>query len=167
MFLEISQNSQESTCARVSFLINVFIKHLWWLLLKAATVKILSSVYVVKTCFVKMFFTPCDNWKTLFFIKVYRCRGDLFNRYVFVLFEKNGFKEVRILISTKECSGNIKMINSKIKFKNKCLVYHTSYIFCTTFNFWCSTFFYLSETFLKTQNLSESMFFLTWLFLFL
>ena len=97
--------------------------------------KNLSSVYVVKICFVKMFFTPCDNWKTLFFIKVYRCRGDLFNRYVFVLFEKHGFKEVRILISTKECSGNIKMINSKIKFKNKCLVYHTSYIFCTTFNF--------------------------------
>ena len=119
MFLEISQNSQESTCARVSFLINVFIKHLWWLLLKAATVKILSSVYVVKTCFVKMFFTPCDNWKTLFFIKVYRCRGDLFNRYVFVLFEKNGFKEVRILflISTYFIV-NIKMINSKIKFKN-------------------------------------------------
>ena len=104
---------------------------------ESSNCKNLSSVYVVKICFVKMFFTPCDNWKTLFFIKVYRCRGDLFNRYVFVLFEKSGFKEVRILflISTKECSANIKMINSKIKFKNKCLVYHTSYIFCTTFNF--------------------------------
>ena len=81
--------------------------------------KNLSSVYVVKICFVKMFFTPCDNWKTLFFIKVYRCRGDLFNRYVFVLFEKNGFKEVRILflISTYFIV-NIKMINSKINFKN-------------------------------------------------
>ena len=28
VFLEISQNSQENTCARVSF----FMKHLWWLL---------------------------------------------------------------------------------------------------------------------------------------
>ena len=40
MFLEISQNSQENTCARVSFLIKLqtqatpFLKeHLWWLLL--------------------------------------------------------------------------------------------------------------------------------------
>ena len=37
VFLKISQNSQESTCARVSFLIKLraifFIEHLWWLLL--------------------------------------------------------------------------------------------------------------------------------------
>ena len=45
MFLEISQNSQESTCARVSFLIKLqlnfvkllitlfLIEHVWWLLL--------------------------------------------------------------------------------------------------------------------------------------
>ena len=39
VFLEISQNSQENTCARVSFLIklqayeHLDIEHLWWLLL--------------------------------------------------------------------------------------------------------------------------------------
>ena len=41
-FLEISQNSQENTCARVSFLMNFveflrksfYIAHLWWLFLK-------------------------------------------------------------------------------------------------------------------------------------
>ena len=36
VFLEISQNSQQSTCARVSFLIKLqawHIEHLWWLLL--------------------------------------------------------------------------------------------------------------------------------------
>ena len=36
VFLGISQNSQENTCARVSFLIKLqalgLIKHLWWLL---------------------------------------------------------------------------------------------------------------------------------------
>ena len=36
MFLEFSQNSQENTCVRVSFLKKLqafFIKHLWWLFL--------------------------------------------------------------------------------------------------------------------------------------
>ena len=37
VFLEISQNSQENTCARASFLIKLqapfFTEHLWWLLL--------------------------------------------------------------------------------------------------------------------------------------
>ena len=32
-FLEISQNSQENACARVSFLIFFLTEHLWWLLL--------------------------------------------------------------------------------------------------------------------------------------
>ena len=39
VFLEISQNPQENTCARVSFLINTFFnkhQHLWWLLLKTS-----------------------------------------------------------------------------------------------------------------------------------
>ena len=36
MFLEISQNSQENTCARASFFNKVAVEHLWWLLLNVA-----------------------------------------------------------------------------------------------------------------------------------
>ena len=49
MFLEISQNSQENTCARVSFLIKLqawtpfFIEHLWWLFLLIAKNQILTD----------------------------------------------------------------------------------------------------------------------------
>ena len=48
VFLEISQNLQENTCGRVSFLIKLhfakflrtpsFIEHLWWLLLKCLSI---------------------------------------------------------------------------------------------------------------------------------
>ena len=51
--LEISQNSQENTCARVSFLIKLqakflrtpfFIEHIWWLLLVITTL-LLNKIY--------------------------------------------------------------------------------------------------------------------------
>ena len=50
-FLEISQNSQENTCARVSFLIKLqawpttfLTEHLWWLLLRILLLT--AAVYV-------------------------------------------------------------------------------------------------------------------------
>ena len=37
------------------------------------SVQIFSSVYIIDiTCFEECFFIPCDNWKTLFFMKVCR-----------------------------------------------------------------------------------------------
>ena len=51
VFLEISQNSQENTCARVSFLIKLqawpatfLTEHLWWLLLRILLLT--AAVYV-------------------------------------------------------------------------------------------------------------------------
>ena len=52
MFLEISQNSQENTCARVSFLINLqaripfLTEHLWWLLLQIIFKKFLTHFFM-------------------------------------------------------------------------------------------------------------------------
>ena len=63
MLLEISQNSQENTCAKVSFLIKLqasgLIEHLWWLILKA----IATLISVGKAsrnqvpCFSRLFLT--------------------------------------------------------------------------------------------------------------
>ena len=44
-----------------------------------------------------MFFILCDNWKTLFFIKVYRYSEGFSNRQVARFFERSVLKEVRIL----------------------------------------------------------------------
>ena len=44
-----------------------------------------------------MFFTQWDNWKTLFFIKVYFYSEDFFSRHPTALFERGVLKEVRNL----------------------------------------------------------------------
>ena len=46
-----------------------------------------------------MFFVPCDNWKTFFFIQTYRYPEVWCNRHVATLFETSIWKEVRILYS--------------------------------------------------------------------
>ena len=43
-----------------------------------------------------MFFIPCDNWKTLFFIQIYRYLEVCYNRHVGEFFETSVLKEVRI-----------------------------------------------------------------------
>ena len=44
-----------------------------------------------------MFFIPCDNWKTLFFIKVFHYSKGFSNYHIVAFFETTVFKEVRIL----------------------------------------------------------------------
>ena len=44
-----------------------------------------------------MFFIPCDNWKTFFFIQTYCYPEDWCNRQVAAIFKINVLKEVRIL----------------------------------------------------------------------
>ena len=43
-----------------------------------------------------MFFIPCENWKTLFFIKIYRYPEVWYNRHVAAFFEGSVLEEVRI-----------------------------------------------------------------------
>ena len=87
----------------------------------------LFSVYLLKHLAQRNHEIQCDNWKTLLFIKVYRNSEVLFNRHVLALFEISELKEVRILffISTIREQSYTKMKNSKIKFENEALVYHT------------------------------------------
>ena len=44
-----------------------------------------------------MFFILPDNWKTLFFIKVYRYSKGFSNRHIATFFESSALKQVRIL----------------------------------------------------------------------
>ena len=44
-----------------------------------------------------MFFIPCDNWKTLFFIQIYRYQEVSYNGHVAAFFETSVLKEIRIL----------------------------------------------------------------------
>ena len=44
-----------------------------------------------------MCFLPRDNWKTLFFIKVYRHAKGFSNRHVVAFFKTSVLKEARIL----------------------------------------------------------------------
>ena len=44
-----------------------------------------------------MFFIPCDNWKTFFFIQIYCYPKVWCNRHVAVIFKTSVLKEVRIL----------------------------------------------------------------------
>ena len=44
-----------------------------------------------------MFFIPYDNWKTLFFMQIYRKPVVWCNRHVVAFFEASVLKEVRIL----------------------------------------------------------------------
>ena len=94
---------------------------------KVATAKnFFSSLYViVTTCFDKMFFISCDNWKTLFYKSLLISWG-LFNCHVLALFEASDLKEVRILFLSLQWV--------------QALLYHTSYIFRTTFKLRRSTF---------------------------
>ena len=46
-----------------------------------------------------MFFIPCDNWKTFFFIQTYRYPEVWYNRHVAALFGTSILKKVRILYS--------------------------------------------------------------------
>ena len=101
MFLEISQNSQENTCARVSILIQFceiskntfFTKHLRWLLLKKKRIKIvlaLPQIFVgrnshrrcsVKKGILRNFtkFTEKHLCQSLFFNKV-MCQNLFFDK---------------------------------------------------------------------------------------
>ena len=64
-----------------------------------------------------MIFTPYDNWKTLFFIKIYRYPEVLFNGHVLAFFEASDLKEVRILffISTIPLTELKYNVNNKVK----------------------------------------------------
>ena len=65
-----------------------------------------------------MFFIPFDDWKTLFFIKVYRYSEDFSNGHVVTFFEPSVLREICIL----QYLGN----NSTIlilKFQNKFVVF--------------------------------------------
>ena len=53
----------------------------------------LQRVYSWCKLFRKIIFVPCDNWKTMLFIKVYRYPEILFNRHVLVLFETSDLKK--------------------------------------------------------------------------
>ena len=45
-----------------------------------------------------MFLIPCDNWTTVFFIKLYRYPGFSFNCYVLAFFETSNLIDVRIFL---------------------------------------------------------------------
>ena len=87
-----------------------------------------------------MFFIPCDNWKTLFIIKVHHYPELLFDLHVLAFFETSEMKEVHIsfFISTL----TVKCQKSKLKLTLR----HT----CVTF--YSSTFFFTSKVFLKTLS---------------
>ena len=47
-----------------------------------------------ETCFAECSSIPCDNWKTLFFIKVYHYTKGFWNRHIVAFFEISVLKEV-------------------------------------------------------------------------
>ena len=46
-----------------------------------------------ETCFTECSSVPCDNWKTLFFIKMYHYSKGFSNCHIVVFFEISVFKE--------------------------------------------------------------------------
>ena len=60
-----------------------------------AATNLFSSVYIIDiTCII---FILCNNWKTLFFIKVYRYSEGFSSRHIATFFGRSVLKEVRIL----------------------------------------------------------------------
>ena len=57
-----------------------------------ATAKAFSPVCMLLVQLASIIFIPCDNWKAMFFIKVYRYPEVFFNRNVLVLFETRDLK---------------------------------------------------------------------------
>ena len=57
----------------------------------------LKCVYHWYDLLQRMFFIPCDNWNTKFFIKIYRYPEVWYNRHVAVFFLTRILKEIRIL----------------------------------------------------------------------
>ena len=56
------------------------------------------SVFIIDTTyFDECFFITCDNWKTLFFMQMYRYPEVWWNRHVGLFFETSVLKEVLIL----------------------------------------------------------------------
>ena len=94
-----------------------------------------------------MFFIPCDNWNILILIKVYPYPEFLYNHHVLGFFETSELKEVCITFFISTIT--VKCQSSKMK------LLYTSYLLL----FVALHFTLQMKFFLKTPNLSGSMFF--------
>ena len=79
IFIEKKIFFKEITCAHLE-------------LKSIATAKTFSAVCILLVQLASIIFIPCDNWKAMFFIKVYRYPEVFFNRNVLVLFETSDLK---------------------------------------------------------------------------